>query len=257
MSKNLKIFKESSNWLSTSVDSIKLLRTMGSEPSIPLESISGIVSPETLDELKGSHSSKSRYKAVLHNGNVVCAKIRGNSVELMTQNGASPDMLPKIAHNPKEIVRSMTGKRTGSIAGSFVAQAVELDDTEYYKDGISINGYFGKGCYLSQKPPVNVKESFKDRVRREDKTKGVAFFQIKPGTNIITPSDDRFGEVRENMHKDFFTQYIKSKGVDGVVDPDNNIVVIFNRDKLDYVASSTLPDVKRMMDKNIESSMTM
>lgn len=249
MSKNLKKFDNTSDWIRESDSAMALLSKMGAEQPVPLESISNILNPVSLSELQDSHTSKCRYKAFLHKGNVVCAKIRGNNVELLTQNGVSPDALPNITHDPKDIVRAMTSRKSKSIAGSFVAQAVELDDTEYYKNGMQINGYIGRGCYLSQKPPVNVKESFRDRVKRKDDTKGIAFFQIKPGANIITPEDSQFKEVKDNMGKEFFNQLITSRGVDGVVDVNNNIVVIFNQKSLDYVSSTTMPEVKKILEK--------
>lgn len=257
MSKNLKRFENTKEWISQSENAMDLLSTMGSEQSVPMESIANIINPTALSELKEGHSSKCRYKAFLHNGNVVCAKIRGNNVELFTQNGVSPDMLPKITHSPKDILKSMTSKKASSIAGSFVAQAVELDDSEYYKDGLQINGYIGRGCYLSQKPPVNVKESFRDRVKKNEESKGIAFFQIKPGANIITPQDSQFDEVKENMGKEFFTQFITSRGVDGVVDESNNIVVIFNKNSLDYVSSSSMPEVRKIMENSQSSGLDM
>ncbi|MFS1430919.1 hypothetical protein LMH73_028385 [Vibrio splendidus] len=275
MNAKLKVFRSSNEWLSNNLmdaDGLQHRRVLNDQASsisaeslsyemnVAKERISAMLDSSDLESIDSldSPSKKTVYKLFLYKGYVLGAKVTGDNLLLYTPMGVSPDRLTNLNKEALSLITRMPSD-SGELAGRIVAHYTDMAAQKSYgNDKIHavkskmISSYLGRALYASKtlKSAVNVRNMFKDSRETEfQSNKGVSFFQVKPGANIVSSDNPVFLSLRKDMDKDHFSILLKIKNIDGVYDSGLGSLAIHNPDAIDYVDSFKSSDLVRLVER--------
>lgn len=275
MNAKLKVFHSSPEWLSKNLTSAEINRYQRIDTNDASSISAGSLTYEsnvtkqrlmealdlndqqTIQSLE-SENKRTQYKLFLCKGYVLGAKVTGEDVILYTPMGVSPDRLVDLNKEATSLISRMPESYT-DISGRIIAHYTDMDVHETFKNdklkavkSKMIPSYMGRALYASNtlKLAFNARSSFRDSRSSEfNDSKGVAFFQVKPGANIVSSTNPDFQALKKDMDKKHFSILLKIKNIDGVYDEGLKSLAIHNPDAIEYVHSYKSVDLERLVER--------